>query len=56
MNSIWELTDENGISIKGQDQLKCLAKKYFGGIFKKDGLCCLEAHIKTVRLFPSLFN
>ena len=56
MNSIWELMDENGNLAKGQDQLKNLAQKHFGRIFKIDDQSSLEAQLKTIILFPTFFD
>ena len=36
MNLIWELTDDNGSIVKGQEELQRLEKSHFEKILKKD--------------------
>ena len=55
LNSIWELVDENGNLVKGQDQLQNLAKNCFDRIFKRGGQTSLEAQLKTIKYYLAFF-
>ena len=55
-NSIWELSDENGGSISGQETLKMVAKIHFQNIFIELRSTLISEQSNVVYLFPRFFT
>ena len=56
LNSIWEISDENGTLTCSRDKIKLAAKSFFKSLFKDHKNALIGNQLKVLEHYPSFFT